>query len=177
MPNVITSTLGALGSGARGLIGGVFGGLIPEAIGFAKDIFEDLGGQETLTALQPFLTPVIQSALRPNLALPGGAPIRQVQSREGPLPFDPRLTPTPFDDLSFAGPGTTGGGVATITPRTIVSRRLPSRVDVPIADASGNMRFVTFKNMGRPILWSGDLSACKRVRRAGSKARRAAGGR
>ncbi len=30
-------------------------------------------------------------------------------------------------------------------------------------DRSGNVRFTTFKNMGRPLLWSGDLAASKRV--------------
>jgi hypothetical protein len=34
-----------------------------------------------------------------------------------------------------------------------------------------------FGPLGRPILWSRDLSVCKRVKRVGAKARRFSGGR
>ncbi len=68
-------------------------------------------------------------------------------------------------------------GAVCITPRATGSFRLPSRVDVPVPQRDGTMRFTTFKNMGRPILWSGDLAAVKRVRRVASKARRRVGGR
>lgn len=78
--------------------------------------------------------------------------------------------------------GYTGAGVSCIAPggATIMQRasmgmRLPSRVDVPTVDRSGNVRFTTFKNMGRPLLWSGDLAASKRVRKVAAKARRAKG--
>jgi len=49
--------------------------------------------------------------------------------------------------------------------------RLPSRVDVP----DGRGKFVTFRNMGRPVLWSGDFAAAKRVRKVAGKARRRGG--
>lgn len=68
-------------------------------------------------------------------------------------------------------------GAVCITPRATGSFRLPSRVDVPVPQRDGTVRFTTFKNMGRPILWSGDLAAVKRVRRVASKARRRVGGR
>jgi len=58
-----------------------------------------------------------------------------------------------------------------IVPRMTQSMRLPSRVDVPNANGT----FTTFKNMGRPILWTGDLAATKRVRKVASRARRAGG--
>lgn len=92
----------------------------------------------------------------------------------------------PGGAMPWTGPG--GGGVADlpyidvvpqgstcITPRQTTGRRLPSRVDVPTVDASGNVRYTTYKNMGRPILWSGDLAACKRVKRVATRARRAGG--
>jgi len=66
-------------------------------------------------------------------------------------------------------------GGATIAQRPSMGMRLPSRVDVPTIDRSGNVRFTTFKNMGRPLLWSGDLAASKRVRKVAAKARRAKG--
>lgn len=68
-------------------------------------------------------------------------------------------------------------GAVCISPRPTGSFRLPSRVDVPVPQRDGTMRFTTFKNMGRPILWSGDLAAVKRVRRVASKAKRRVGGR
>ncbi len=74
-------------------------------------------------------------------------------------------------------PGASLSALACISPRLSQTMRLPSRVDVPTTDAAGNLRFTTFKNMGRPLLWSGDVAAAKRVRRVASKARRARGGR
>lgn len=68
-------------------------------------------------------------------------------------------------------------GAVCISPRATGSFRLPSRVDVPVPQRDGTMRFTTFKNMGRPLLWSGDVAAAKRVRRVASKARRSVGGR
>jgi len=68
-------------------------------------------------------------------------------------------------------------GAVCITPRATGSFRLPSRVDVPVPQRDGTMRFTTFKNMGRPLLWSGDVAAAKRVRRVAAKARRGLGGR
>lgn len=62
-------------------------------------------------------------------------------------------------------------GATCISPMQRTSTRLPSRVDVP----NGRGGFVTFKNMGRPVLWSGDLAACKRVRRVATRAKRAGG--
>jgi len=99
-------------------------------------------------------------------AQPGGAPIG--------IPASTVTTPggwgldIPFIDI--LPQGTTG-----ITPRQSCSMRLPSRVDVPTRDTRGNVRFTTFKNMGRPLLWSGDLAASKRVRKVAAKARRAKG--
>lgn len=40
-----------------------------------------------------------------------------------------------------------------------------------------NGRMVTYKNMGRPVLYSGDISAAKRVKKVAARARRAAGKR
>jgi hypothetical protein len=66
-------------------------------------------------------------------------------------------------------------GATCITPRQSQVRRLPSRVDVPTMDSSGNVRFTTFKNMGRPVLWTGDFAAAKRVKKVASRARRSGG--
>ena len=88
------------------------------------------------------------------VAFPGGAPVQQAA-------FPMQITP--------------GGGGGQIRPAAHCSTSLPSRVDIPTVDARGNTRFTTFKNMGRPLLWSGDLAASKRVRKVAAKARRAKG--
>lgn len=100
----------------------------------------------------------------PATAMPGGAPtyLPGVQTAGLGLPF-----------IDVAPQGTVGN----IVPRQTMSMRLPSRVDVPMTDSAGNVRFHTFKNMGRPLLYQGDLAACKRVRRVASRAKRARGGR
>jgi len=97
------------------------------------------------------------------IALPGGAPIG------GAMPVGLGLD-LPFVDV-------VPQGAACITPRNSVSRRLPARVDVPMVDASGNSKIVTYKNMGRPVLYTGDFAAAKRVKKVAGRARRAAGGR
>jgi hypothetical protein len=98
--------------------------------------------------------------------MPGGAPIGV------PASYTPALggigLDIPFIDI--VPQGTTG-----ISPRQNCTMSLPSRVDVPTRDSRGNVRFTTFKNMGRPLLWSGDLAASKRVRKVAAKARRAKG--
>ena len=101
-------------------------------------------------------------------SLPGGAPIMQYQ---GPRP------PTGGTSLGPVGGGCIMPGGAQIQQRAGMSMRLPSSVDVPTVDRAGNMRFTTFKNMGRPVLYAGDYAAAKRVTKVASKARRRRGGR
>ena len=93
-------------------------------------------------------------------AQPGGAVV----------PYNPTSTIWGSAGMACIPPGS-----ATIQQRPSMGMRLPSRVDVPTIDRSGNVRFTTFKNMGRPLLWSGDLAASKRVRKVAAKARRAKG--
>ena len=98
-------------------------------------------------------------------ALPGGAPVYLPGMQQAAglgLPF-----------IDIAPQGTVGN----IVPRMTQSLRLPSRVDVPMPDRYGNVKYYTFKNMGRPLLYQGDLAACKRVRRVASRAKRSRGGR
>ncbi len=68
-------------------------------------------------------------------------------------------------------------GLATITPQMRTSSRLPSVVQFAVPTPSGGTRLVTYKNMGRPILYSGDLAAVRRVRRVAARAKRRVGGR
>ena len=54
--------------------------------------------------------------------------------------------------------------------------RMPSSVTVPYS-VNGKTKYAHYKNMGRPVLYSGDYAAAKRVKRVASKARRRSGGR
>ena len=92
-------------------------------------------------------------------AMPGGAPL-PFFGGQGPLGLP-----------SGAQTGSALGG-ACIVPSVGTSLRLPSRVDVPSPDGR---TFVTFRNMGRPVLWSGDFAASKRVKRIAGRAKRRGG--
>ena len=97
------------------------------------------------------------------IAYPGGAPI-----------YAPSVTPA----FGFPGFDIAPSGSTPITPYTANGgQRLPSTVEVPYQTRSGQTRHAHYKNMGRPLLYSGDLAACKRVRKVGTKARRRSGGR
>lgn len=104
-----------------------------------------------------------------------------------PLPTRPIAQPQPvgqpgglFDPLSaLVAQGAAGaaGGACIIPTQGPPTFRLPQRVDVPTTDTSGNVRFTTYKNMGRAILFAGDFAAAKRVKKVASRARKSSGGR
>jgi len=162
MPEISTS-------GTSGGFGGFFGGL-GEFLGNIAPLAQTI---LPIFAPQPGRSPVFM----PGGSLPGafGTPFLPTQ-RAG---FD--LFPQGLDSLlgpsmlpGFLQPGNGGAAVAApgcIVPQLRQSMRLPSRVDVP----NQNGTFTTFKNMGRPILWTGDLAATKRVRKVARRAKRAGG--
>lgn len=152
MPNVPTLVAGLPGSG--GLFGGG-GGILDSLLGAAPSIISALGLGGSSGGGGSVAQPV---------AMPGGAPI---------------AIPAVFGMEQGGFGGAVGGflGGTCITPRASQSLRLPSRVDVPTVDSSGNMRFTTFKNVGRPVLWTGDIAIAKRVKKIAGRARRASGGR
>ena len=183
MPNVSTSGGGGFLSG----LGDAFAGL-------GAGIGEIFGA----AASNPLTSQILNRVL-PQQSLPGGSPVvlqlpgsfadpRLAQAQQASaLSLLPALLPSARSLVPFgAGAlgselldlfGTSGGGGVTIRPRSVESRpRLPSRVDVPVMDAAGNQRFVAFKNMGRPVLFSGDIAACKRVKRIAKRTRKAVGG-
>lgn len=65
-----------------------------------------------------------------------------------------------------------GNGLC-IQPVRSPAMRFPRTVQTLVTTPSGNTRVVTYRNMGSPILYSGDLAAKKRVNRV----RRKLGGR
>jgi hypothetical protein len=103
----------------------------------------------------------------PNQAMPGGA--RMGFQNGGSSFFD-----LPGIDIVSQGQGSCMGNL-TSPFAAGGGRGARAKTHVQCDPVSG--RPVWFKPAGRPILWSGDLSACKRVRKVASRARRARGGR
>jgi hypothetical protein len=100
----------------------------------------------------------------PNQARPGGAAIS----------FQMPSLDMPFMDIVPQGQGAACSGLTSpFAPSG--GRGARAKIHVQIDPISG--RPVWFRPAGRPILWSSDLSACKRVRKVASRARRARGGR
>jgi len=67
------------------------------------------------------------------------------------------------------GPGggamSMGGGISILPTTGAVRARFPRLVQALVRTPSGNQRVVTYRNMGTPLLYSGDLAAKKRVNR------------
>lgn len=98
----------------------------------------------------------------------------------------PLLGPTSITDVGITGalqvanvalpggaPLTSVSGRAALAPTVMNVPRLPAQITFVAPTPSGGSRIVAYRNMGRPILWSGDLAACKRVARARKKVGRA----
>lgn len=155
--------------------------------------FEGLGGiiQASTPLLQTILPAVLGQQRQPVFL--GGGPALAGQQIPGVF-GDPRIAQATaagalLPTLGGIGAGIIGGGIADffgggggnancITPQVGTTLRLPSRIDVPSPSSKpGSLRFVTYKNMGAPVLFRGDLAACKRVRRVGRMVKKAAGGR
>ena len=81
---------------------------------------------------------------------------------DGGQPTMPNHYSNSLPSVPSAPMGPTMPGGACIYPTQSVSQRLPSRIDVPYTTPGGNTRFVTYFNMGRPLLWSGDKRAAAR---------------
>jgi len=187
VPNISTSLLPGLTSGVPGLTGsagggGFFGG-VSDILGGLVGTIGELGGAFLGS---PLAGPVLNRLLpgpptTPNLALPGGAPIFQNPVFDQTPPTGVFSQPQILNQLPAVLGGGPQGAAAlpgtTIQPRLVQSLRLPSRVDVPKVDSAGNLTFTTFKNMGRPILFTGDIACAKRVNKVAARARRARGGR
>lgn len=155
-------------------------GMISTGVGFLGGLLDDVGGlvgdllpiaQQTaplwgmaapkaatvLTGGVPVSTPPIQQVGAPQvsvpLALPGGAGVQQA-GWDIMVPESQRIQPY----------------------QTAGRTRVPSTFTLPYETATGT-KYAFYRNMGRPLLYSGDLAAVKRARKAASKARRRVGGR
>ena len=113
----------------------------------------------------------------PNQAYPGGAPVTYYQNgyRRVDMPGENGgLFDMPFMDVMPQGAERCMAGLTSpFAPSG--GRGARAKTHVKCDPITG--RAVWFKPAGRPLLWSGDLSACKRVRKIASRARRARGGR
>ena len=204
MPNVSTEQEFGVTGGQIGPAAPEEPGFFDELLqGFSEfDIVGTVGGAlgsvlDVLTTTSPILDLLLggTDVMEP-VAHPGGASI-------GGLPFStapvvPAIQPgfpgpggiiSGIGDVLGIGPGGGGvlpggsmphvstSGVATIQATQRTSARLPSTVHVPYHTATGQGKIATYKNMGRAILFTGDLAAARRVRRVASKARSRLGGR
>lgn len=127
-------------------------------------VFEGGGGLGGLlnTALQ-----TAGAIWGPNQASPGGANFVQ-QATTLPSIFD-----LPLVDIVPQGAGS--GCTALQSAFATGTRRARAKIHVRPDPQTGTP--VWFRPAGRPILWSSDLSACRRVRKVAARARRARGGR
>lgn len=130
------------------------------------------GLADVIQASTPLLSAILPSLVRQpaQVAFPG-VPISGTFA-------DPRIQQAGLGDFLMGGGFLGQPQIPQIAPVAgACPPRLPSRIDVPTTTASGAPRFVTFKNMGAPILFSGDLAACRRVKRVGKRVRKSVGGR
>lgn len=129
----------------------------------------------------PFVETSFLSGLA-GLAGAVGTAVQQFRQPTGVFPASFQVSPaTPAlfglptfpEARQFMGEAISGGNciVPTIDCKGVA--RFPSEVIVP--KQGGGL--VVFKNMGKAILMSGDLAACKRVRRIQKRVARAAGKR
>ncbi len=68
-------------------------------------------------------------------------------------------------------------GRATLSPMSAAGVRLPQQISFMVPTPSGGSRIASYRNMGTPILWSGDLAAVRRVSRVATKTRQRLGRR
>jgi len=178
----ISGFLGGLGNFGSSLVGGISDlaqGVTPLAnlgIGIASAINQPAAPTQTAVANQ-----LGQPSVRPTgaLAAPGGAPYQTAGIGGDLIEWGLDALGSAWD-MGLGGGNGNGGTMSnglTIKPMTSQTRRFPSIVQGMVTTPSGNTRVVTYKNMGSPVLYSGDLAACKRVKRISRRVRRAAGGR
>lgn len=112
--------------------------------------------------------------------MPGGAPISVAPVEYAPAP--PSWTPAPAAPASITEygvqtPSETRLMAAISAPFTGMNgavARTPSPRTFALPNPATN-RLTWFKPAGTPLLWSGDLTACGRVKRLARKAKRAGG--
>jgi len=164
------------------VVGGALGSLGTDLLGGLEGIGGFLGGAvDTFAGIFEQLSPAIETGLGIATAvgaLPGGpagtaarSPMRPATNPATMLalgnPAD--MTRNPADDLfaQIGQPNVTRGGAMSfpVSPSQSCRTRYPSKFETVVPTPSGGTRVITYKNMGRPILYSGDLAAKKRVNR------------
>lgn len=183
------SKLGNLGTQAFEAVGGLTGisDLASTGLGIYSTISGANKGQPGSASMAAVAQQQQQQAARTTgaLALPGGAPNLYAQQagiggdllQWGVDAIEGVTSPLAKGVWDWATGGSDVNGALTINPVQRAGRRWPSIVQGMVTTPSGNTRVITYKNMGSPVLYSGDLAACRRVKRVARKVRGAAGGR
>lgn len=179
----MTAITNPAGGGFFGDLGSSILGGLEGLGGFASDVLDvlsptlSLSGQVAQTINQ-FQGP--GRAPSPNRAPTNPAMLPALPNQFAPTVDAPYqgifdTTDNPADDL-FAQVG--GGPMPIqISPTRRCSTRLPSTVEVPYTTPSGMKRTAYYKNMGRPILFTGDRAAAKRYAKHAGYSLRRRGGR
>lgn len=144
------------------------------------------GGAVAPFPTQPQINPFARN-------LPGAAPVGFPTGRPSAAPFAPAGVAMPvfaqdrtgFTNAGFSLPALPGipfvdvvpqgagpGCNALMAPFTQSSGAVALRAQPFVAANPGTGKLTWFKPAGRPILWSGDLTACKRVGKIAARARR-----
>jgi len=202
MPNVPTSPGGLSGffEGVGDFIGGIFGsggsdsGAQPGDIDFVGPVQDPaFGGYgpgfdfgdvidfgKSLLPILPGVLPGLIGGGGPQgggtAAMPGGATINTGGGSILNDPFGLFKLPSLLGGNVPSVPTTPGAGL-NIQARQRTVTRLPHMVATVVPTPSGGSRVVAYRNMGRPVLWSGDFASARRVRKVAAKARRSRGGR
>jgi hypothetical protein len=159
----ISTGLGMLGGVLGDVVSGV-GGLVDDFLPLAQATAPLWGGAAPIAA---------------NVITGGAMPVAQPMQGATPVSYPTALPggASVIPALGLPGVDLAPPGSTPITPyQTGSSTRLPATVTVPYQTATGT-KYAHYRNMGRPLLYSGDLAAVKRARKVASKARRRVGGR
>lgn len=167
----VNTSLSAIGSFGSSVLGGV-SSAIPQLAELAGATAPLWGSQAPVAAASMF------GYQAPTT---GAVPAGWVETADEGEVFQVANVPT----TSLGGFQLAGGGIPgidlmvpesrIIEPMTGGARtRMPASVTIPYT-ANGRQKYAYYKNMGRPVLYSGDFAACKRVHRIGSKAKRRGG--
>lgn len=153
----IGGSLGQIIPGALNLVGGVLG--IPGVLGGGQQVVQPRAlGTGPVTSLSGFGS----SSFGPGATVTG-------------IPFATLAQGTMTQQLTAEARELASGGLASPFKVTCGGSRLAAQTHIQINPVTGSLTW--FKPAGKPILWSGDLAATKRVARIAKRARRSRGKR
>jgi len=178
MPFSFTDPLGGLFGGALEGIGGFLGDVIDVGSGLFEAASPVLGGLNQLGVIggggpsggssrptSPATPQAMQASMLPIAIGAGRAAAPSIGRVLGLAGAGAAVGDAldVFEGIGSVFGGDSGMSSLTINPVTSGAVRYPRTVQQLVRTPSGNTRVVTYRNMGSPVLYSGDLAAKKRV--------------